>query len=148
MANPLVVVATDLSPESERAFATGAMLARATGAEIRLVHTVRAVPGAARVLHAPPLREPSVDAELSHARGRLEQLAKAFPGDLTVSTDICVGEDHDVALANYAAQHAAQFLVIASHGRSGVRRLVLGSVAEGVLRQSKVPVVVVPIGDN
>jgi nucleotide-binding universal stress UspA family protein len=34
----------------------------------------------------------------------------------------------------------------APHGRSGLRRLVLGSVAEAVLRQARVPVLVVPIG--
>ena len=40
------------------------------------------------------------------------------------------------------------FVVIGSHGRTGLNRLVMGSVAEGVVRNSPVPVMVVPRGQN
>lgn len=146
MHKPLIVIATDLSPESERAFATGATLARASEARVRLVHSVRGVPEATHaVLHAPPLRDASTDPEIARARERLAELAKTLPADLEVDCDVVTGDDPHAALADYASQHGAVYLVIASHGRSGVRRLVLGSVAEGVLRRSRVPVVVVPI---
>jgi nucleotide-binding universal stress UspA family protein len=47
------------------------------------------------------------------------------------------------AILDYADEHGIDHVVMGSHGRSGVSRLVLGSVAEQVVRQSPVPVTVV-----
>ncbi|MFQ5829856.1 MAG: universal stress protein [Candidatus Methylomirabilia bacterium] len=44
------------------------------------------------------------------------------------------------AIATYAAQERVDLIVMATHGRSGLQRLVFGSVAEGVLRSAAVPV--------
>jgi len=46
-------------------------------------------------------------------------------------------------ICRYAAEQDADLVVIASHGRSGFQRVVLGSVAERVLRLSEVSVLVV-----
>lgn len=46
-------------------------------------------------------------------------------------------------LADYATQNAVDLIVIASHGRSGVSRWVMGSVAERIMRTSCVPVMMV-----
>ncbi len=53
----------------------------------------------------------------------------------------------DVILAE-ARRWGADLIVIGSHGRSGVRRLVLGSVAEAVAHRSAVPVLIVHAADN
>jgi len=47
-------------------------------------------------------------------------------------------------ITEYAANHDIDLIVMGTHGRSGLRRLVLGSVAEKVLRATSVPVVMVP----
>lgn len=47
------------------------------------------------------------------------------------------------AILDYVHDHGIEHVVMGSHGRSGVSRLVLGSVAEQVIRQSPVPVTVV-----
>ncbi|MBB2920733.1 universal stress protein [Cupriavidus alkaliphilus] len=57
--------------------------------------------------------------------------AAAVPGDIGASIN------------EAARQWGADLLVIGTHGRRGVRRLVLGSVAEAVIRQSTVPVLLV-----
>jgi nucleotide-binding universal stress UspA family protein len=51
----------------------------------------------------------------------------------------------DIGMAIEDAAHAAgaQLLVLGTHGRRGVRRLLLGSVAEGLVRQSALPVLLV-----
>jgi nucleotide-binding universal stress UspA family protein len=53
-----------------------------------------------------------------------------------------VGKPADVIL-KVGAEWKADMIVIASHGRGGMRRLVLGSVAEAVMRRSDCPVLVV-----
>ena len=51
------------------------------------------------------------------------------------------------AIVTEANRWGAELIVVGSHGRSGVRHLMLGSVAEGVARLSKVPVLIVHPGE-
>jgi nucleotide-binding universal stress UspA family protein len=55
---------------------------------------------------------------------------------------ISAGKPHDM-IADYAEDHDIDLVVMGSHGRSGVRRAILGSVTERVLRSTEVPVLVV-----
>jgi nucleotide-binding universal stress UspA family protein len=50
-------------------------------------------------------------------------------------------------IVDYAAKIGADLIVMGSHGHSGVRRLLLGSVAEKVLHRTPCPVLVVPVGE-
>ena len=59
-----------------------------------------------------------------------------------VREQVRVGTPHDV-IAGYAENNDIDLIVIGSHGRSGVRRALLGSVTERVLRSTHIPVLVV-----
>ena len=61
---------------------------------------------------------------------------------VTVHEEVRVGKPHDV-IADYADLNDIDLVVMGSHGRSGVRRALLGSVTERVLRSTHVPVLVV-----
>ena len=50
------------------------------------------------------------------------------------------------AIAEFAGRVGVQLVVVGSHGRTGIRRALLGSVVQGVIRRSPVPVVVVRQG--
>jgi nucleotide-binding universal stress UspA family protein len=72
-----------------------------------------------------------LDDALAHAKGSKVQVrAEAVEGD-------CVS-----ALVDLATQRGADLIVVGSHGRSGLSRALLGSVAEGILRSSPLPVLV------
>ena len=60
-----------------------------------------------------------------------------------VSTVAMVGPAADVIL-DYVAANGVDVIVLSSHGRSGVSRVLLGSTADKVLRRSRVPVFLVP----
>ncbi|WP_254272365.1 universal stress protein [Haloarcula marina] len=62
--------------------------------------------------------------------------------DIEVHEEVRVGTPHDV-IAGYADNNDIDLVVMGSHGRSGVRRALLGSVTERVLRSTHVPVLVV-----
>ncbi|WP_262180138.1 universal stress protein [Haloarcula laminariae] len=62
--------------------------------------------------------------------------------DVAVHEEVRVGTPHDV-IAGYADNQDIDLVVMGSHGRSGVRRALLGSVTERVLRSTHVPVLVV-----
>lgn len=81
------------------------------------------------------------------ARNRSEELLSeaetmAAEYDSSVATETVVGKSAD-EIVEYAETHDVDVTVIGSHGRSGVYRMLLGSVAETVMRRASMPVTVV-----
>lgn len=67
---------------------------------------------------------------------------RASEAGVDVRTETVVGRPTR-AINEYVAEHDVDHVVMGSHGRSGVTRVLLGSVAEGVVRRAPVPVTVV-----
>jgi nucleotide-binding universal stress UspA family protein len=79
----------------------------------------------------------------SAAAGYLGELERRLGDDgLSLSSVVISGRVAE-SIVDYAGRNKADLIVMATHGRSGVSRLALGSVAERVLRLSCVPVLMV-----
>lgn len=76
------------------------------------------------------------------ACGKLLELASSFPASVPVATDMTTGIPWDCIVA-CAAQAHMDLIVMPTHGRSGLKHLWLGSVAERVVRHAPCPVLVV-----
>ncbi|KOX92410.1 universal stress protein UspA [Haloarcula rubripromontorii] len=61
---------------------------------------------------------------------------------LTVVTEIAEGNPHEEILS-YVSEHGIDMVIMGTHGRTGLDRVVMGSVAERVVRRSPVPVLTV-----
>lgn len=141
-----ILVPTDGSATAEKGLTEAIGLAKATGAHIRLVHVVDAMSAAmgadgfvgysAEVL---PLLRGAGNEILGSARKRVE--AAGIGVDVTLR-EVLSGRVSDEVLEE-AAAWKADLIVIGTHGRRGVRRLILGSDAEQVLRSATVPVLLV-----
>ena len=84
---------------------------------------------------------------LEHKREEAQELladAKARAADegCSIETTVTVGQPAD-AIVDYTADNEVGLIVVGSHGRSGVSRVLLGSVAERIARQAPVPVTIV-----
>ncbi len=73
---------------------------------------------------------------------RLFDEAAEMAGDTTLTTETLIGNPTEKIL-ECVAEHDVGHIVIGSHGREGVSRVLLGSVAESVVRRSPVPVTIV-----
>lgn len=71
-----------------------------------------------------------------------EEARQRAPDSLTIETHTEVGQPSR-AIVDYVEEHGHDGIVMGSHGREGVSRILLGSVAETVVRRSPVPVTVV-----
>jgi nucleotide-binding universal stress UspA family protein len=79
----------------------------------------------------------------SSARDYLEKIAKRFKHEgTTVHCEVFVGKVTE-NLIDYAEQNGIDLIIMATHGRSGVSRWVLGSVADKLLRSASVPVLMI-----
>jgi nucleotide-binding universal stress UspA family protein len=127
-----VLVCTDLSAFANRAVPYGYAVLGDREGEVVLLHVL-----------------PAKSAEDSQAeRAAVAQLLALVPdavrgGRVATRTEIAYGEDVAGVVCQTAERVGADVISLASHGRSGVARTLLGSVAEAVLRKSRLPVLVV-----
>lgn len=133
-----ILAATDYSPLAQRAVSHAHDLAERLGAEL---HVLNVVPDVAELGNAP---EGVIDP--SDGIDERESMLAALLGDSAtikrVQT-VRVNEDPAQAIAEYAAEQEIDLVVIATHGRTGLAHLFLGSVAENVLRLAPCPVMIV-----
>lgn len=80
------------------------------------------------------------DEEAQDVLAKAESIAEEY--DLRIETDTVYGHPAK-AVIEYATDHDVDQIVVGSRGRSGAKRLLLGSVAETIVRRASCPVVVV-----
>jgi len=142
-----VLVPLDGSPTSETVLPWVRALAGSVGTEL---HLLRVVPSAADLAanswwgYGPPpspLSAPQEAAEAARDAARyLHRVAAAALPGLTPRVSVREGQAAR-EIARAARECGAEAVVMSTHGRTGLRRLVLGSVAEAVVRESGMPVV-------
>lgn len=140
-----ILLTTDFSEESKRAFEPTRELAEKLGVGITVLHVVqdlKAIPHGAPL--APPQSSPDLDQEIAEAKEQIEEIAQPIRGGCPVKTLVVTGESVAKTIAETAASTNAPFIAISTHGRSGLRAMVLGSVADEVVKHSKVPVIHYP----
>lgn len=72
----------------------------------------------------------------------LDEVAREAFTDLEVETEVAIAGDAAGTIISHAEAEGADLIVVGTHGRSGVRRALMGSVAESVVRASHIPVLV------
>jgi len=134
-----LLVPTDMSHVSLPAVAYAADFARRTGGTLVLLHVVSPRESEEGVVDGR-----YVDQQFEEIRGRLLWWFRTFVPlaarqGVGVETVVCVGHpEHEILTMARAMQ--AGMIVMATHARRGLRRAVIGSVAEAVLRQAPCPV--------
>jgi nucleotide-binding universal stress UspA family protein len=136
MAQPTILFPTDFSHASDAALEHAAALAKQSGARLLIVH-----------VEEPPLAYgggelyyglPEPDSERI-----LKMLEDVRPADATVPfTHRLTMGDPASEIVRIAGEEAAQMIVLGTHGRTGMTRLLMGSVAEAIVRRAPCPVLV------
>ncbi len=152
-----IVVALDGSPLAEAVLPYAAAIAGPLGSELHLVQVVReardlvnmgfmdptAMGGGA--VSVPDIRslEAAVEAQVRAAERYLQdKAAELRPKGLKLHTTVLMG-DPSAQIIKYAQDRGADLIAICTHGRGGLSRMFLGSVADKVMRQGTVPVLLI-----
>jgi nucleotide-binding universal stress UspA family protein len=136
-----ILAPTDFSEPAERALEYAKSIAENFQAVLHVVHVAADVTLADPMLTASSLAE--IDESATSALARIdERLTADERGRLEVRTSVLHGDPHD-AILTYAAENAIELIVLGTHGRGTVERLILGSVAERIVRHAKCPVLTV-----
>ena len=136
-----ILVPLDGSARAERVLPLATRLAQASGGSMLLFRALSFPPELiSYVAFEPIATAPLVKIERAKAKDYLDHLAQtSLPGGISVETEVVVG---DVAPAILTAidEHHSDLVVMSSHGYTGMKRWVMGSIAEKIARLSPVPV--------
>ncbi len=132
-----ILFATDFSDLSQAALAYATTLAQHDGATLFIVHVIEPPPtSAASELYMAVPMESEEDAE-----GILRAVVPSSK-DVPVEHKLLRGNPAD-EIVRLADEEGCDLIVLATHGRTGLLRLVMGSVAEAVVRRARCPVLTV-----
>ena len=139
-----VLVPTDFSDASEAALDYGRGLAEAFGASLHLVHVMEdllahAWAAEVYVASAPNLRE-EIERE---SRQRLESMLPPSDRERLRAEVALLAGNPFIEIIRYAKANGIDLIVMGTHGRGPIAHMLLGSVAEKVVRKSPCPVLTV-----
>ena len=139
-----ILVPTDFGKSSENALNYALAFAQKFGAELWLLHVVQDlslfIPEA--VMVAPPAAPP-VDQFIAAARTALARVVDGRKTQgVTINPEVGVGPPHE-EIVRLAKEKDIDLIVMGTHGHTGLARVLLGSVAEKVVRLAPCPVLTV-----
>jgi nucleotide-binding universal stress UspA family protein len=143
-----LVVGIDLSQATETVVEKAAELARALSAKIWLLHVADPEPDFVG-FDASPAYDRDVRSRTFHAEhSRLQAIANKLRLDGLDATALLVQGPTAATILQEAVKLAADMVIVGSHGRGAIHRLLVGSVSEEVLRKAGCPVLIIPTHEH
>ncbi len=142
---PRLLVPTDFSPSSDAALGCAKRMAAKMRGSVCMLHVIEHPPTG--VTFGSELCAPeSLQARQDQTENARVELGRRMLADshsrIAITGDIVFGASAAMISA-YAANHAFDMIVMGTHGRSGIAHLLMGSVAESVIRTARCPVLTV-----
>ena len=139
-----ILVPTDFSDHAGKALTTAKELAQALGAKIVVLHAYHVdVPMISPMAGGAVLPQSFYDDLRAHAKSEVEKLAATVAGDGVEVTGVALGDPAGLAIIAEAERLPADLIVMGTHGHTGLKHVVLGSVAERIVRTAPCPVLTV-----
>lgn len=136
-----ILVATDFSIAANLAVEAAAVMARQNDAKVTIVHVFEATP------FAPLVEDPDTGKTMVEpvARDKIHRQLREIrdtkmDGVRSVKTALVVSANAAEGIIHYAEREDCDLIVLSTHGRSGLTQLLIGSVAEKVVRHAPCPV--------
>lgn len=148
-----VLIALDYDPTAQKVAEQGFTMAESMGAEVTLLHVITdstyyastefsPIMGIGGYIETSPIQMDTVDGLRNAAQHFLEK-TKLHLEDERIRTIVSEGDIADTILET-AKEYHADIIVLGSHSRKWLENIVVGSVAEEVLRQAQIPLFIIP----
>ncbi|AYA02021.1 universal stress protein [Acinetobacter sp. WCHAc010034] len=142
-----ILVPVDESPISYAAVEQTLALAKSLNSQVTVMSVIAVDPffGVDFYKVAPAITDYFMQAE-KNAKERLEDIKQSFIRDgIAVDVKLIHGVSPSEGIIQVADEVSADLIIMGSHGRTGLQKVMLGSVAQNVLTQSPIPVLIVKI---
>ena len=140
-----LLVATDFSAPARYGLEKAAELARSTGAKVTVCHVLDPSPLAPYASRGDIGAQLTMEQDVEKAiHAALSEVVQAYFSDVaTTKTALILSTNAADGICNYAAKEDVDLIVLSTHGRTGLAHLLIGSVAEKVVRHAPCPVLTV-----
>jgi len=139
-----ILVCVDLSDSTEEVLKTIERLCRPLNAKVWLLHSALPEPETIEFKVDPIEARESLAKKFHHKHRQIQELAERFRKSGVDATALFVhGKTVDTILTA-AADLDIDVIVVGSHGHGAMYQLLVGSISEGVLQRSSIPVLVIP----
>ena len=142
-----IIAAVDFSNATPAVMEIAISIAKSFGAELQLLHVIEPEPTFVTYgfsVAEYPAMTSFRDETIRRAKARMEELLTQARKDVPGSVSHLLEGSPLLELLKQVKQSGADFVVIGSHGHGVLSSLLLGSVAEGMVRKAAVPTLVVP----
>ena len=138
-----ILMPIDFSDESIKAIQYAMPLAREFGATISLVHVIEPILFPADYGYGPVMRQIPSDKPIGKMKARLAKLGKRTIGPGLLAETMVLSGVAFSEITQAAKAMETDLIIMGTHGYAGLRRAVMGSTAEKVVRHAPCPVLVV-----
>jgi len=135
-----IVVPVDLASHSETLVHYAANVAKQFSANLYLIHVIAPFP--ADTMIGAPFALECQEKLNSAAKERMSGLLEGLPTTIEVNTEVVHGDPVD-KITYFAEEKGADLIITSTHGAKGIEKILLGSVAERVLKRAHCPVLVI-----
>jgi nucleotide-binding universal stress UspA family protein len=150
-----VLITLDYEPSATKVAEEGYAIAQALQAQTILLHVIADAGYYAASEYSPIMGftgfvNLDIDNFMDGLKGEAQRFleeSKKHLGDERVQTGIVEG-DFAESILSFAKEHAADMIVMGTHGRRGINKLLMGNLAEKVLHDTHIPVLVIPTKDD
>lgn len=152
-----ILIAIDYNPTAQNVAKKGYELARSMNAQVILLHVVADYTYYSSLDYSPimgfdsfsnlGILQTNTVTELQNAAEDYLDKTKKYLGDDTIQTLVKDG-DSGQAIVDAAQELKVDVIVLGSHSRRGLEKILMGSVAEKVLRNSPLPLFIIPVIEN
>jgi nucleotide-binding universal stress UspA family protein len=137
-----ILVATDFSDAAREGLAKAAQLAKQTGAKVTVCHVLDPSPLAPYATRGSASSQLVIEQDVEKAvhAALAEVVQSYFPGLEGTKTALIIDSNAAQGICQYAQKEGIDLIVLTTHGRTGLAHLLIGSVAEKVVRHAPCPV--------
>jgi len=139
-----LLVGVDLSSGTERIVESALAVAQGLAAKVWLLHVGEPEPDFVGLDVGPQYERDALSEKLHKEHREIQDIATRFRDAGLDATALLVQGPTSETILNEVSKLDADMLIVGSHGKGAVHKLLVGSVSEGVLRKAAIPVLVIP----
>ena len=139
-----LLVAVDLSDSTQLIVKKTEEIAKAISAKVWILHNVEPEPDVLEFRADPQTARESLAKKFHHEHRQIQEIAKRLRRTGLKTTALLVHGPTVETILKEASKLNVDMIIVGSHGRSAMYQLLVGSTSEGVLHESRCPILVVP----
>ncbi len=142
-----ILAAVDFSDATPGVLETAGRMAKAFGAQVTVIHIVEPEPSYTAYGFTPdefPAMHAFQEEARRRAQRRLDEVVSSIKDDAADAHGVIVEGSPLHCMLEHVEKHTIDLVIVGAHGHGALASILLGSVAEGMVRKAQVPTLVIP----